>query len=113
MTLEEITRRLREWQKAMQSTEKAFSDLSAVVGCRPEAPLFTTITAMQELATRQLSELLGDTDEWLEIWWLENAFGEKPLKVQLPGEDWREIVTIEDLAQLIFDDLALSKKESA
>lgn len=112
MTLEKITLRIARWQAAMEATEKSMADLSAAVGCMAGSPLLDAIGVLQGLATRQLSELLGDADKLLEIWWTECSFGAKPLEVQLPGEDLREITTIEDLAKLIFDDLLRSKKES-
>lgn len=111
MPLEEITRRLREWQENMQATDEVMDALMTTVGCVPEAPLHSTISALQGLVTRQLAELIGTTEDWLGNWWLEDGFGEKPFNVRLPGEDWREITNIEELAKAIFDDLVISEKE--
>ena len=111
--LEEIEKRLREWQDAMVAVDAVISDLMRIVGQAPESPLHSTVSALQELATRQVAENISTSDDWLEAWWLEHGFGERPMKVRLPGEDWCEIKSIEDLAQVIYDDLNLSEKEKS
>ena len=120
--LEKNEKRLREWQEAMVVVEEVISDLMRIVGQEPEAPLHSTVSALQGLVTRQVAEIISTSEDWLEIstsedwleaWWIEYSFGEKPMKVRLPGEDWREIKSIEELAQVIYDDLNLSEKEKS
>ena len=113
LPLEKIEKRLREWQEAMVAVEEVISDLMRIVGQEPEAPLHSTVSALQGLVTRQVAEIISTSEDWLEAWWLEYSFGEKPMKVRLPGEDWREIKSIEELAQVIYDDLNLSEKETS
>lgn len=106
MTKDEILKRLREWQDAMQATEAAMNNVFEVFGCDPDADLPNAVGALQGLATRQAAQIIGTSDDWLMNWWLEDNFGEKPLKVKLPGQDWREVKTLDELAQVINDELA-------
>lgn len=110
--LEKIKQRLREWQEAMQAVEGVVSDLMQIVGHDPEAPLHSTVSALQGLATRQMAEIIGASEDWLEAWWLEHNFGERPLQIAIAGEPLREIKNIEELAQVIYDDLQAPEKES-
>ena len=111
MTSDEITRRLREWQEVMQSVEAVVSGLIDIFGSDPESPLASSVYALQGLATRQAAELIGTTSDWLENWWLEDRFGENHIKVQLKGEPWRDVKTIDELAKAIADDLVASERE--
>ena len=76
---------LRQWQSAMQAAEQRLD---------------------------ALSELTGASLEWLEPWWLEHAFGARPMQAGLHGEPLRTLGTIEELVQLIADDLTASEQET-
>lgn len=110
MTKDQILAHLREWQDAMQAAEAAMDSLYELLGNDPESPMPQAIAALQGLATRQAGQLLGWTDEWLMAWWLEHSFGTKSMQVLLPGQQWREVMTLEDLAQLVADDMAMSEE---
>ena len=94
---------LRQWQSAMQAAEQRLDALSELTGINPEAPLFEAIYNLMGLATRQAADLTGASLEWLEPWWLEHAFGARPMQAGLVGEELRDIVTLEELVELICD----------
>lgn len=104
MKREEVVRRLHEWQDAMRDMEGALDGLRTLTGCEPESPLVSGVLALQGLATRQTAELIGTAPEWLETWWLEHNFGERPLRAGLVGEPLRTISTLEELVALIVED---------
>lgn len=74
----------------------------------PESPAINAIYSVMGLATRQAADLVGCSADWLNAWWLEHRFGERPMMAGLPGQPLREIKTIEELAALILDDAALA-----
>ena len=94
---------LRQWQSAMQAAEQRLDALSELTGINPEAPLFETIYNLMGLATRQVADLTGASLEWLESWWLEHAFGARPMQAGLVGEELRDMATLEELVALICD----------
>ena len=55
------------------------------------------------LATRQVAEMTDTPIDWLEAWWMEHHFGERPMRAGLVGEELRDIVTLEELVELICD----------
>jgi hypothetical protein len=103
---------LRQWQSAMQAAEQRLDELSELTGINPEAPLFESLYGLMGLATRQAADLTGASLEWLEPWWLEHAFGARPMQAGLHGEPLRTLGTIEELVQLIADDLTASEQET-
>ena len=103
---------LEEWQSTVQPMDAALEELARIVGREPEAPLMAAAHALQGLATRQAAALIGTTPDWLEAWWLEHGFGERPMRAGLVGEPLREIATPEDLAALMTADLAASEREN-
>lgn len=50
-----------------------------------------------------VAAMLGIGDEWLEAWWLEQSFGEHPMKAGLKGEPLRIITTLSELLALVRD----------
>lgn len=113
MDKEQISHAINKWQATMQAAEAAMDDLMKLTGAAPESPLFSAVYALQGLATKQAAEIMGCSPDWLEAWWVEHYFGEKPFKVRFPGGAWREITTLEDFAQSIADDLAASAREGS
>lgn len=96
---------LQAWQECMQEIEQQTDALIELTGSTPEAsPLLCAIHALQGLATRQAAELTDTTADWLEAWWMEHRFGERPLRAGLVGDALRDIATLEELVALICDD---------
>jgi hypothetical protein len=97
---------LKAWQERMQACEAATDDLIRLTMAAPESPLINSVYSVMGLATRQASDLVGCTDEWLSAWWLEHKFGERPMQAGLTGEPLRDISTLDELVALICDDEA-------
>lgn len=108
MTLDQKTAMLREWQTRMSACEDAVSNFVELTGASPESKLIDSIYRVMGLSTRQAADLVGCLADWLDAWWLEHRFGERPMMAGLPGQPLREIKTIEELAALILDDAALA-----
>lgn len=96
---------LYAWNATMHELEEAIYVLNLSLGSNPESSLMKAINALQELATKQAAELVGVSQDWLDAWWLECNFGDKPLQAGLVGEELRTITTLEELMKLILDDL--------
>ena len=96
--------RLQAWQDCMHELEQQTDTLIELTGSTPEAsPLLCAIQALQGLATRQVAEMTDTPIDWLEAWWMEHHFGERPMRAGLVGEELRDIVTLEELVELICD----------
>ncbi len=104
---------LNRWQERMQDAENNMGQLTAIVGSSPESPLQSAVYAVMGDYTRQVADRIGCSDEWLQSWWLDQNFGEHPLRAGIFGEPLREISTLEDLVALIVDDAAVADQETA
>jgi hypothetical protein len=96
----ESTMILSDWERVMRVTDKAVDALRDSVGVQPEAPLLLAISQLQTLATKHVSALVGDTDEWCAWYWLENALGDKGYEAEVAGEHV-DVDSIEDLLHCI------------
>lgn len=106
MTVESHAER---WQTAMVELDAQMDSLTSLVGVAPESPLPAAIYKLQGAYTRAVSAMLGISDEWLEVWWLEHNYGDRPMKAGLKGEPLRNITTLAELLALVRDDQEASK----
>lgn len=97
------------WEAAMVELDAQMDSLMSLVGVAPESPLPAAIYKLQRAYTRAVSDLLGISDEWLEVWWLEYNHGERPMKAGLKGEPLRNITTLAELLALVLDAQEASK----
>lgn len=103
MTLNEIEKRLKVWQKRhdeLMAAYDAFYDLTgASIGCKLFNPIFNLLDAY----TASVSELVGDDGDWLS--WFSNDcdMGNKPkIYVTRKNLDIR-VSTLKQLARVIAD----------
>lgn len=89
---------LEAWQAHMQAVDVRMDVLRRELLVAPESPLWSAISQMQEAYTHATSDLLGWERCWLEVWWLEANFGEKPLEC-----GWRDapLQALSTLAELV------------
>ena len=88
------------WEAAMVELDAQMDSLTTLVGVAPESPLPAAIYRLQGAYTRAVSDLLGISSEWLEAWWLEHNYGERPMQAGLKGEPLRNITTLAELLAL-------------
>lgn len=97
---------LETWQTHMQACAARMHELRALVGSEPESPLLEAVSGLKSGYTAAVSVVTGIDSEWLEVWWLEHAFGAKPMRAGLQGEALRTITTLDALVDLILADQA-------
>lgn len=102
---------LEKWQVCMVEAEQQLSALDGVLGTHPEAPLPSAMWHLMGELTRQVAARIGCCDEWLEAWWLDHQFGERPMQAGIVGEPLRNIATLQQLAELIVNDIEKSDQE--
>lgn len=93
-----------EWQDTMRECEAQMYALAAIIGSSPESPLQDAVYRLMGAYTRSVSAHIGCNDEWLEAWWLDHNFGEKPMRAGLADEELRDIGSLDDLLALVADD---------
>lgn len=104
MTLERITAILTEWHRHMREFDRQMDVLRALCGSDPDAPLSQAVWNLMASYTLTISEQIEFDESTLMDWWTAHEFGQKPMRIKLANDaDWREISTIEALAQLIAD----------
>jgi len=102
---EQVRQLLRDWHARMAEMEKQVGTLMALLQAAPESALVSSVYAVAGMATEATAARIGCCQEWLDAWWLEHNFGEHDMKAGLRNERLRTIETIDDLADLIFDDM--------
>ena len=86
MTAKEKIERL---EKAYKDCDKVLDSLDDVVGIGYEAPLFTAISRLQNVAIRATAESIGLEVEALDWFVFENKFGSKGF---VCGKDGKDVV---------------------
>lgn len=97
---------IRQFHERAAGARDVLDSLDNVLSLTPESPLFEAMWAL----VGGYIEALGASfhiDGWMEWWWSECLLGEKPMKAGLPGQELREIATVDDLVQLVLADLEL------
>ena len=103
MTREEKTEALRDWHWRMKACSEALAEFMSLTGSHPESRLMLAVQHVMIMATEHTAKLFGCSSEWLDYWWSEDAFGERPMKAGLVGEDMREIRTVDELAAFLIE----------
>ena len=76
--------------------------LKAVVGYDSESPFGKELVKLKDFLVEQVAEFVGDTEEWL--WWfvLDNEYGEKGLEVGNNSNEFRmRVKTPSDLVAVL------------
>ena len=97
MTHKEILSRLETWaalQTALGAQMDTFCDLT---GADPGSPLLAPVFALSDAYTDLMSEVVGDTDEWLNWYHYECSMGEEPKEAVL---DHDHLLLVDSLRQL-------------
>ena len=102
---EAIGKAVRDWHEHMIEVERVMSELEAVVGSCPEAPINTAIWSLIGGYIRALDSAYH-IGGWLDWWRWECDLGATPMQAQPFGYEMRLIATIDDFVQLVCDDLA-------
>ena len=76
--LGKIARSLEKWRGRREELDAQLDALRAVLNPTPGNPLCDAIEEIFMAYTVVLSELIGDTDEWLIWYWQERQMGRNP-----------------------------------
>ena len=102
ITKERRAHLIREWAKRINAIEAAHADLRQLTQASLESPLIDAGLRIADAYTHATSELVGDTNEWLTWYWLENEMGAKALAAGAgPDSGIAPIRTVEHLITLI------------
>lgn len=101
LTQDEKLAALKLWRDAMLAVDTAEDALKASVGRDPEAPLPQAIRTLQMLATRQVTALVGDDEDWCAYFWLANDMGARRRQVTFADGRKRRLRTVADLLWVI------------
>ncbi len=91
---------LKRWADAMELGSKHYSEMSKVLGLDPDGPTCTVFYELQNSLTLATAELVGDAENWLDWYWMENDMGRKGYPAGPVGAT-RPIETLDDLLWLI------------
>ena len=91
---------IRAWAKHITALEAAHADLHRLTLASPESPLMDAGLRIAEAYTHSTSELIGDGNEWLTWFWLENNMGSKGLAAGF-DPDIVPVRTIDQLVEII------------
>lgn len=100
MTITDITKLLEEWREVIQPLEDQVEALQKIFSC-VGGPLVDQIHAIEIYATKTVAERIGCDADMLTDWWLTHNFGEKPMRVRVNDEPWRELTNNSEMAQFI------------
>jgi len=106
MTPDKIRSTLTGWQKSMQECDCRMDQLAELTGMVAESPLGDAVYHVMGCYTKAVADLIGWPNDYLEAWWLEHQFGEKPMGFGFPGEELRTIADIDVLTDFVIEDLA-------
>lgn len=101
MSIDAIVVRLEAWKQRHDALYTQLDALMSVLMADPGSPLLDAIYRVADADTKLVSELVGDTDEWLVWFEHECDLGRKPMKASPPGGKLRMVRTVKQLATLI------------
>lgn len=97
----ELITRLTEWHITLADVEQQQDLLMKLTG-GVEGTLFLAINDLAIAYTKAVSQIVGDTNEWLDWWWQECDLGSKPMSASAGNDDpMHPIQTLAELAALI------------
>lgn len=89
---------LKNWLECFLRIEAEFDALNKLLGVSAESPLIRAMYEGHDLATKYLSELLGDENNMLDWFLWDNQCGERQLKAKAPS--WKKARKINSLKSL-------------
>ena len=102
LTLNETISEIETVCHLSQRTDKVYADISSMIGCDPDAPLWELTFALRDRLIKQASMLVGDDYDWIEWFIMENDCGRKGMRASpRNGAKLRPIRTVKQLAQII------------
>jgi hypothetical protein len=98
---EEIVMRLNAWATRQRLLTAQYKALQALTNADCECALLRPVWDVWSAYTMAVSELVGDTNEWLQWYELECDMGRKPKEVTSLGGKTVKVKTIRQLARVI------------
>jgi hypothetical protein len=106
MTHDERVAAIKRVCNVIKIGDDAFDGLAKIVGCNPEAPIWTALHMAHGALVNTTAVLIGDTDEWLSWYIYENDMGAQGMKAAAASwKSMRAIKSASQLAKLIEADL--------
>lgn len=99
-TREEKLEALRGWEARRKDMDSNIAKFENLVGISFESPFVESIRRLQERDRIITSQIVGDTDEWLDWYCYENSFGADEMTVEISGQS-RLVPNIESLLAVI------------
>ena len=97
MTIDQIVTRLEAWATRQRLLQAQMRQLQALTGAMPDCALLKPVYDVWGAYTVAVSELVGDTNEWLSWFEFECEMGARPMTVtSLVGKT----ITVRTLRQL-------------
>lgn len=100
LTTQDKIRLVNDWVSTYNAITLQYQELSKIVGCMIEAPLFHALYIGFDRYTDALAMLIGDEGEWLAWYCFENEMGKKGMAAGKSGH-MKPIKTTKDLVKLI------------
>ena len=109
MTKDEKLEALTKWQAAIEKADRVFDPIVDAIGLEPDGALFELVTDLQIEMTEITSFAVGDTEQWLDWYWLENDMGNKGMEAGYDG-NLKKIRFLDELLELIEQDQSTDTK---
>ena len=103
MNSEQITKRLKHWKQRHAELLAVYNAMGQLTGADRYSTLFTPIFDIWTAYTVALSELIGDTAEWLQWYEIECDMGRSPMMVVLRDGREIEVKTLRQIARVIIN----------
>lgn len=97
----EVLCALIDWAELGKALKARYEEFYRLTGASVESPMWAPVFRLWEAHTEAVAKAVGDTEEWLSWYDLENEMGAKKLIVRAPNEEAREVCNLEDLAWVI------------
>jgi hypothetical protein len=101
MTPAEKLAALQRWHDAITASDAHLNALDNLIGLVPEGGLRTAVQTAQDALTDATSELVGDTDGWLDWHRFTNAMGARGYIASPRRGESKPIITLADLLWVI------------
>lgn len=98
--INEVQQHLIQWAAHQEALTTQYEALQALTGADCESPLLTAVFAVWAAYTVAVSEIVGDTNEWLQWYEYECQMGANPMDVKI-GDKTIKVRTIRQLATVI------------
>ena len=99
-THEEKLEALKSWESRRKEMDSNIAKFENLVGISFESPFVESIRRLQEQDRKITSQIVGDTEEWLDWYCYENGFGADGMTVEINDQS-RLVPNIEALLAVI------------